>query len=204
MAGLVPTAWQQLAEVGGCPSRPSQQQLLFHPRPYGVWVSLSRGSPYPGIEPQPLLLLQPRFPESSPVQARVGGGRGPHCTADASLPWGMGTPDLGDLWGQEVQGGKQTPTISNIIPPPMPTHLRVNRLEANVQKWKYLYYFSLSYSFQECEPNLPQTPEAPGDLPASALRVVPQPGWPHSSCPSESSVGPPTGFLKGVTLELFL
>lgn len=93
-----PIAWQQLVEKG-CPWRPSQQQLLFHPRPYEVWVSLSQGSPYQrtGCEVvgDPSALLMPSL--------------------------GHGCFRSGDLERARSSGrGKQTPTLSNITLCPCP------------------------------------------------------------------------------------
>lgn len=64
---------------------------------------VSRGSPYPGTEPQPLLLLEPTAASQSVLLGQVWEMGEPTCAADVSLPWDMGTRNLSDCEGRKFR-----------------------------------------------------------------------------------------------------
>lgn len=122
----------------------SDKERLWHSQTCGEWVSPTHRDPlHPGRATAPPPPGGHDFLLGFPDGTEIGGGGTPlGCRCFPPLG-GTGTPGLGDLWGQEVQRGKQDPPsphpspLSKLLPPHMA--LQVNRLGASVQKWKYLF-----------------------------------------------------------------
>lgn len=92
-----------------------QKKVFAHTAKWSVGLAAAWVSPCTGPEPQPLLLLESVVASQSLL---TGPGRrwgDPlHFSDDASLPWGMGVPGLGDCGSRKFREESRSPLYQTL------------------------------------------------------------------------------------------